>query len=80
MAIRGTQPDQLRTDVWDDANPNGIGYGQFTANRGGVNQWLEEISQPEDDLSLKPHITGHSLGGALTQWVAADYSSQGALG
>ena len=80
LAIRGTQPDQLRTDVWDDANPNGIGYGQFTANRGGVNQWLEEISQPEDNLSVKPHITGHSLGGALTQWVAADYSSQGALG
>jgi hypothetical protein len=80
LAIRGTQPDQLKTDVWDDANPNGIGYSQFTANRGGVNQWLEEISQPEDDLSLKPHITGHSLGGALTQWVAADYSSQVALG
>jgi uncharacterized repeat protein (TIGR01451 family) len=80
LAIRGTQPDQLKTDVWDDANPNGIGYGQFTANRGAVNQWLQEASQPEDNLSLKPHITGHSLGGALTQWVAADYSSQGALG
>ena len=81
LAIRGTQPDQLRTDVWDDANPSGIGYGQFSANRSSLNQWLEEVSEPEDtSILFKPHITGHSLGGALTQWVAADYSSQGNLG
>ncbi|MGK7957790.1 MAG: Ig-like domain-containing protein [Crocosphaera sp.] len=78
LAIRGTASGQ---DAWDDANPSGIGYAQFTGSRGALNQWLQEVSEPEDtSISFKPHITGHSLGGALTQWVAADYSSQGALG
>ncbi|MFM5961756.1 MAG: lipase family protein, partial [Dolichospermum sp.] len=77
LAIRGTQENY---DWWANANPNGVGYAQFTANRGNVNQWLQEVSNPEDtNVSFKPHITGHSLGGALTQWVAADYSSQGGL-
>jgi Asp-tRNA(Asn)/Glu-tRNA(Gln) amidotransferase C subunit len=78
LAIRGTASGQ---DAWDDTNPNGIGYAQFTGNRGNVNQWLHEVSHPQDtNVSFKPNITGHSLGGALTQWVASDYSSQGALG
>jgi uncharacterized repeat protein (TIGR01451 family) len=78
LAIRGTASGQ---DAWDDANPNGVGYAQFTANKNTVNQWLQSVSKPKDtNISFKPHITGHSLGGALTQWVAADYSSQGKLG
>jgi pimeloyl-ACP methyl ester carboxylesterase len=78
LAIRGTQETY---DWWADANPNGVGYAQFTANRGSVNQWLQEVNNPKGtNVSFKPHITGHSLGGALTQWVAADYSSQGGLG
>jgi uncharacterized repeat protein (TIGR01451 family) len=78
LAIRGTASGK---DAWDDANPNGIGFDQFNANRGDLNQWLQEASNPENTtVSFRPHITGHSLGGALTQWVAADYSSQGELG
>jgi uncharacterized repeat protein (TIGR01451 family) len=78
LAIRGTASGQ---DAWDDTNPNGIGYAQFIGSRDNLNQWLKDISNPKDTtVSFKPHITGHSLGGALTQWVAADYSTQGALG
>jgi uncharacterized repeat protein (TIGR01451 family) len=78
LAIRGTQETY---DWWADANPSGVGYAQFAANKGNVNPWLQEVSNPENtNISFKPHITGHSLGGALTQWVASDYSSQGGLG
>jgi uncharacterized repeat protein (TIGR01451 family) len=78
LAIRGTASLQ---DAWDDTNPSGIGYAQFSANQSTINQWLQEASNPKDtNVSFNPHITGHSLGGALTQWVASDYSSQGALG
>jgi uncharacterized repeat protein (TIGR01451 family) len=81
LAIRGTQPDQI-VDWWSDANPNGVGFNQFQAAKDlDVNKWLQEVSNPKDTtVSFQPHITGHSLGGALTQWVAADYSSQGNLG
>ena len=78
LAIRGTASGQ---DAWSDANPTGIGFNQFSANQGNLIQWLQEVSQPKDaNVSFQPHITGHSLGGALTQWSAAAYSSVGALG
>jgi uncharacterized repeat protein (TIGR01451 family) len=79
LALRGTASFR---DVWSDANLLGIGYDQFQAAKNlGVDGWLKDVSKPKDtDVSFKPDLTGHSLGGALTQWVAADYSSQGALG
>ncbi|MGA1134178.1 MAG: Calx-beta domain-containing protein, partial [Prochlorotrichaceae cyanobacterium] len=81
LAIRGTEPDQLSTDVFDDANPSGIGFAQFTQNSSSVSEWLQAVSNPEDTtFSFEPHITGHSLGGALTQWFASDYSRFGDLG
>ena len=44
-----------------------------------LNSWLSVVTQEEDGtVSFTPHVTGHSLGGALTQWVAANYS--GGLG
>jgi uncharacterized repeat protein (TIGR01451 family) len=78
LALRGTESGK---DAWADANPFGIGFNQFSANQGNLTQWLQEVSQPKDaNVSFQPHITGHSLGGALTQWVAANYSSQRVLG
>ncbi|MGI0482564.1 putative Ig domain-containing protein [Geminocystis sp. CENA526] len=68
LVIRGTG-DPL--DFLDDANPSGIGFTQFNNNRDvnnpdGIFQWL--ISQ---DRNFAPYITGHSLGGALSQWFAS---------
>ncbi|MGB6301982.1 MAG: tandem-95 repeat protein, partial [Rivularia sp. (in: cyanobacteria)] len=76
LAVRGTAGWK---DVFDDTNPNGVGYDQFTNNIGDVSDWLKQVSQPEKGknnkplFDLKPHITGHSLGGALTQWIAGEY-------
>jgi uncharacterized repeat protein (TIGR01451 family) len=83
LAMRGTEPSAK--DIWDDTNVNGVGFAQFQSTKtnpdANVNQWLQDVSHPKDtNVSFKPDITGHSLGGALVQWVAADYSSQGALG
>ena len=77
LAVRGTSSLQ---DALTDTNTTGIGYDQFTANKDSVETWLKDASQPQTNLSFKPNITGHSLGGALTQWIAADYSQQGQLG
>jgi len=44
LAVRGTSSLQ---DLWDDTNPNGVGYEQFQANFGSVSTWLQKASQPE---------------------------------
>ncbi|MBD2575226.1 FG-GAP-like repeat-containing protein [Arthrospira platensis] len=79
LANRGTQ-DQL--DIFDDLSPEGVGFVQFMTNFEEIKSWLQEVSQPEkleeNEAALfthKPNITGHSLGGALTQWIASEYLS-----
>jgi hypothetical protein len=69
LAIRGTASI---SDLISDANPNGVGYNQFVANVGPVDQWLYSEQQA---TGRAPIITGHSLGGALTQWVATAYTA-----
>jgi ELWxxDGT repeat protein len=71
LVFRGTG-DKL--DIWDDLNPNGIGYDQFTSNYDQIRNWLFD-----QDSSLAPIITGHSLGGALAQWTAADATANGRM-
>ncbi|MEB3316632.1 MAG: Calx-beta domain-containing protein, partial [Cyanobacteriota bacterium] len=73
LAIRGTQGFQ---DVFSDTNIQGVGYKQFNNNKATINQWLSEVSNPVSGLTLKPNITGHSLGGALSQWVGGSYTGQ----
>ncbi len=71
LAVRGTEPvADLALDVLDDLNPMGIGYDQFTANFPAVRDWLNAIRAATTRV---PSITGHSLGGALTQLLAAAY-------
>jgi uncharacterized repeat protein (TIGR01451 family) len=79
LALRGTLSGK---DAWDDANPYGIGFAQFeAAKKEKILEWLQGVSHPQDtNVYFKPDITGHSLGGALTQWVASAYSLSGALG
>ena len=75
LVFRGTG-DKL--DIWDDLNPNGIGFGQFTAAYDGIpvydriRQWLRD-----QDSTYAPIVTGHSLGGSLAQWAAADATGNG---
>ncbi|MGH9459858.1 MAG: CARDB domain-containing protein, partial [Vicinamibacteria bacterium] len=85
LAIRGTQPSLGHAlDFLTDLDPIGVGYSQFNSNRLDVEDWLKCVSDPFrelDDPNLKyqyrPHVTGHSLGGALTQWVASSYTRSG---
>jgi hypothetical protein len=72
LVIRGTE-DIL--DIWSDSDPNGIGYDQFIDNwKNGANvyEWLSKTNEPVD-------IIGHSLGGAIAQWIAAAFTSGGGL-
>jgi hypothetical protein len=73
LAIRGTESVN---DLLSGAETEGIGYNQFTNNKAAVNQWLSEVTNPVSGLTLKPNITGHSLGGALSQWVGGSYTGQ----
>ncbi|HEY9848183.1 MAG TPA: Calx-beta domain-containing protein [Leptolyngbyaceae cyanobacterium] len=72
LAIRGTEPTKI-TDILADTNPFGIGFNQFQANKTAVTDWLNEQNQQNRTVD----ITGHSLGGALTQLLAADFTSRG---
>ncbi|MFN6273270.1 MAG: Calx-beta domain-containing protein [Microcystis sp.] len=75
LAIRGTVFSSGK-DLLSDTETEGVGYNQFTNNKAAVNQWLSEVSNPVSGLTLKPNITGHSLGGALSQWVGGSYTGQ----
>lgn len=79
LAIRGTEPKAILT-LYDDTNPNGIGYRQFTQNKTSVETWLNKVSNPTEvgKKPVKPSITAHSLGGALAQWFTTNY--KGSLG
>jgi len=66
LVIRGTTPGD-KFDLWDDLNVNGIGNSQFAKYRDELKIWLQN-----QDSSFPPIITGHSLGGAIAQWIAAD--------
>lgn len=76
LAVRGTefsrQPD---LDFLADADPRGVGVNQYESAQNDVNEWLKNVSRPKqeekDDVEFKPHITGHSLGGSLSQLIAS---------
>ncbi|TRU97986.1 MAG: endo-1,3-1,4-beta-glycanase ExsH [Microcystis wesenbergii Mw_QC_B_20070930_S4] len=75
LAIRGTEFSSGK-DLLSDTETEGVGYNQFNNNKAAVNQWLSEVTNPLSGLTLKPNITGHSLGGALSQWVGGSYTGQ----
>ncbi|MDJ0658041.1 MAG: Calx-beta domain-containing protein [Crocosphaera sp.] len=72
LAIRGTEFTSS-LDWLSNASPEGVGYSQFIGSQTDINQWLSDVSNPEYNVTFAPHITGHSLGGALSQWFGASY-------
>ena len=61
-------------DIFSDLNPDGIGFNQYTRNRVSLENWLRTESQVQNgEVNFSPILTGHSLGGALTQWIASNY-------
>jgi pimeloyl-ACP methyl ester carboxylesterase len=78
----GTRPPVLVSqgttdakDAVDDANPKGVGFAQFNANKGVVKNWLTSIiaDRTKNPSGLKVDLTGHSLGAGLAQWFASEY-------
>jgi serralysin len=68
LVFRGT--DEAIDDT-ANSDPNGIGENQFTANKAAIGAWLTKVGTP----TVKPDIVGHSLGGALAQLTAAEFTS-----
>ena len=70
LLFRGT--DSIE-DVFTDMNPEGIGFDYFQENRDVIESWLDAA----DDDGSRVDFIGHSLGGALAQWFAADWTGLG---
>ena len=58
-------------DILADAAYSGVGYDQYAAVKQDVMNWIRNLK----DHSVT--LTGHSLGGALTQWFAYGCVDQG---
>jgi hypothetical protein len=71
LVFRGTSDT---FDVLSDLNPNGVGYNQYynVTTRQQILQWANNAAANGTFT-----VTGHSLGGTLAQWFAADFVSQG---
>ena len=74
LVFRGT--DALIDDV-ANADKRGVGFSQFEANKQALGNWLTQISQDttKNPRRLPPDVLGHSLGGALTQLAATEFTS-----
>jgi serralysin len=73
LVFRGTN------SIGDDpslTDKNAIGLPQFQANKQAFGDWLNQVSQDttKNPNRLPPDITGHSLGGALAQLAAAEFT------
>jgi hypothetical protein len=74
LVFRGT--DSLIDDV-ANADRRSVGFNQFEANKQALGNWLTQISQDtaKNPRRLPPDVLGHSLGGALTQLAATEFTS-----
>ncbi|MBD1829431.1 calcium-binding protein [Microcoleus vaginatus GB1-A2] len=74
LVFRGT--DSPVDDV-ANADKRGVGFSQFEANKQALGNWLTQISQDtaKNPSRLPPDLLGHSLGGALTQLAATEFTS-----
>jgi hypothetical protein len=65
--------DMFAADLLADIDPRGVGYGQFE-NEDNY-PWI--MSRADRDDGQVVDFVGHSLGGALCQWFAAELTSLG---
>ncbi|MEG4343185.1 DUF2974 domain-containing protein [Microcoleus sp. A003_D6] len=74
LVFRGT--DSPVDDV-ANADQRGVGFNQFEANKQALGNWLTQIGQDtaKNPSRLPPDLLGHSLGGALTQLAATEFTS-----
>ena len=74
LVFRGT--DSIVDDA-ANADRRGVGFNQFEANKQALGTWLTQISQDatKNPRRLPPDLLGHSLGGALTQLAATEFTS-----
>jgi serralysin len=74
LVFRGT--DSLVDDL-ANADKRSIGFNQFEANKQALGTWLTQIGQDttKNPRRLPPDLLGHSLGGALTQLAATEFTS-----
>ncbi|MEG4283632.1 calcium-binding protein [Microcoleus sp. A006_D1] len=74
LVFRGT--DSLVDDA-ANSDKRGVGFNQFEANKQALGNWLTQISQDttKNPRRLPPDLLGHSLGGALTQLAATEFTS-----
>jgi serralysin len=68
--------DSLIDDV-ANADRRGVGFNQFEANKQALGNWLTQISQDtaKNPSRLPPDLLGHSLGGAIAQLAATEFTS-----
>ena len=74
MLFRGTDPSNvwdLAASVFTDVNPEGIGYDKFVGHKTEVEAWISQYTTAGQTVDL----IGHSLGGAMCQWFAADITA-----
>lgn len=77
LVLRGTDDSK---DVTADANRTGVGFNQFSDNwlgKKGVKAWLDSAPVTNSEILGAVDIVGHSLGGALAQWISAAYTHAG---
>lgn len=74
LVFRGA--DSLVDDV-ANGDKRGAGFNQFEANKQALGNWLTQISQDtaKNPRRLLPDLLGHSLGGAITQLAATEFTS-----
>jgi len=74
LVFRGT--DSLVDDL-ANADKRSVGFNQFEANKQALGTWLTQIGQDttKNPRRLPPDLLGHSLGGAITQLAATEFTS-----
>jgi hypothetical protein len=75
-SIDGSKPPVLiMPGGFGDDNPLGEGFDRFQASKQSIYEWLTAITNNDrlNPQGFKPDITGRSLGGAYTQWIASAF-------
>ena len=71
LVFRGTDALTIQ-DILSDINPDGVGRNQFDAGKSDILAWIDRARI----LWGSPDVIGHSLGGALAQRTAAEWTDR----